>query len=78
MYGENSLFFLFVVTAICSPMWGFMLLFLLKVKLLATDEYCDSTSKNYIFLTRQAAGTAFVLAREGTASQCDKFLLPVF
>lgn len=53
----------------------------LKVNLLVTDEHCESTSWIGRFVairSRHTAGTAFVLAREGTAYHCDKYLSAVY
>ena len=49
----------------------------LKVKLMATDEHCEIQSVVESLSGRHAAGTAFVLAREGTDSYCDKYLSAV-
>jgi hypothetical protein len=51
----------------------------LKVKFSATDEHCDSTidTAGLSVPGRFTAGTYFVLAREGTASYCAKYLSAV-
>ena len=49
-----------------------MLSDLLNVKLSATFEHCDVETAGSSVPRQHAAGTYFVLARDGMASYCDK------
>ena len=47
----------------------------LKVKLSTTDEHCELQTAGSWVPGRNTAGASFILAREGTASYCDEYLL---